>query len=556
MNKQLVIVKSSRVYPLQSIKFLIKAKTIVKMLKWSKLRKLWKFLLIIITPLVLLPVLFLDRNENVVSKKFQCAYVILLMSVFWMLEVMPLSVTSLLPVVLFPFLGIQSTGAVVSSYMRETAMMFIGGISLALGIQYCGLHKRIALKIILTIGSSPWRLLLGILVTAMSISCVVIVNTAVVAMMVPIINGIIECFDETESIQKRKKLKKLYFLAVGYAANVGGTATIIGSQSTLIFKELIEQENISQNGKYTDMNFATYIAFSMPIAVINLFLIWMILSIIFLGRPKKHKTSNLMSNTISDETNSNENSSEHVARMLQSKLDDLGKMSFHEWTVTILITTAVILWLFRDPRVIPGWITVFPDAYPRIGDSTIAVAILILIFAEFSGKWETALSWQFIQQHFPWHVLFIVGGGLAISDGANASGLSVWLGDRFNGLENLSPHIVLLIVVLLISFLTELMSNTAAVSLLTPILIALSKRLNLHPLYLSLPGAIACQYAFMLPTASPPNTIVFASGEMNIIDMAKPGLFINLACVTILYVANISWGQFIIFDYNNYEYPK
>ncbi|KAJ6632716.1 Solute carrier family 13 member 3 [Pseudolycoriella hygida] len=512
-----------------------------------------------------------DQEETFTTlEKFQCAYVILLMAVFWMLEVMPLSVTALLPVVFFPFLGIQNTGTVVSNYMRETAMMFIGGISLALGIQYSGLHKRIALKIILTIGSSPWRLLLGILVTAMSISCVVVVNTAVAAMMVPIVNGIIECFDETESKQKRKQLKKLYFLAVGYAANIGGTATIIGSQPTLIFKELIEQENISQDGKYTDMNFATYIAFSMPIAVINLFLIWIILSIIFLGRPKfdtkKHNTLTFTSNTISEETNSSENSTEHVARLLKSKLDDLGKMSFHEWTVTVLITIAVILWLFRDPRVIPGWIAIFPSGYTRIGDSTVAVAILILMFVipkdtnyfrgEFSGKWETALSWQFIQQHFPWHVLFIVGGGLAISDGANASGLSVWLGEQFNGLEHLSRYIVLLIIVVIISFLTELMSNAAAVSLLTPILIALSKRLNLHPLYLSLPGAIACQYAFMLPTANPPNTIVFAAGEMTIIDMAKPGFFINMACVAVLYVLNISWGEFIIFDYNNYEYPK
>lgn len=120
-------------------------------------------------------------------------------------------------------------------------MMFIGGISLALGIQYSGLHKRIALKIILTIGSSPWRLLLGILVTSMSISCVVVVNTAVAAMMVPIINGVIESFEDTETKETRKKLKKLYFLAVGYAANIGGTATIIGSQPTLIYKELIEK---------------------------------------------------------------------------------------------------------------------------------------------------------------------------------------------------------------------------------------------------------------------------------------------------------------------------
>lgn len=125
--------------------------------------------------------------------------------------------------------------------MRETALMFIGGISLALAIQYSGLHKRIALNIILTIGSSHWLLLLGILVTSMSMSCIVVVNTAVAAMMVPIVNGVIESLEETESKEERKKLMKLYFLAVGYGSNIGGTATIIGSQPTLIYKELIEQ---------------------------------------------------------------------------------------------------------------------------------------------------------------------------------------------------------------------------------------------------------------------------------------------------------------------------
>ncbi|XP_037034217.1 solute carrier family 13 member 4-like [Bradysia coprophila] len=529
------------------------------------LRKLWRFFLIIITPILLLPVIFLDGiGEQNESKKFKCAYVILLMAVFWMLELLPLAVTALLPVALFPFFGIQSTGAVAANYMRETAMMFIGGISLALGIQYSGLHKRIALKIILAIGSSPRRLLLGILVTSMSISCVVVVNTAVAAMMVPIINGIVECFDEAETMEQRKKLKKMYFLAVGHAATIGGTATFIGSQSTLIYKELIEQVNVGQNGKYTDLNFATYIAFSMPIAIINLFLVWIILSLTFLGRPEQNR--NVRSEVNDTQGAILEDSSQNVAKLLRRKLDELGKTSFHEKVVIVLITVAVVLWLFRDPRVIPGWISIFPDTYPKIGDATVAIAILILMFiipkeikyfrGECSGKGDAILSWPFIQEHFPWHVIFIVGGGLAISDAANASGLAVWLGEQFNGLQNLSRYVVLLLIVLIVSFLTELMSNTAAVSLLTPILIALSKRLDLHPLYLSLPGAIAAQYAFMLPTANPPNTIVFAAANMNIIDMAKPGVFINCACITVLYLLNISWGEFVIFDYNKYEYPK
>lgn len=150
----------------------------------------------------------------------------------------------------------------------------------------------------------------------------------------------------------------------------------------------IYRENVGQDGKYTDLNFATYIAFAMPIAIINLFLIWIVLSVIFLGRPKFHsqKRSPVTPtvNVISEESNSqnihSENSNQHVAELLQRKLNELGKISFHEGTVIVLIIIAVFLWLFRDPRVIPGWISIFPDAYPRIGDSTVAIAILIMMF--------------------------------------------------------------------------------------------------------------------------------------------------------------------------------
>lgn len=275
------------------------------------------------------------------------------------------------------------------------------------------------------------------------------------------------------------------------------------------------RENIGQNGKYIDLNFATFIAFSMPIAVINLFFTWIILGLIFLGRPKFHsdehhsstQTGDLITKEIDHQETITENSSQHVSRLLRRKLDELGNMSFHEWAVTVLITIAVILWLFRKPQLFPGWFSLLPDRYPKIGDSTVAVAILIMMFIvpkelnyfrggekthfyyvcsvvysvivkfinqqHFSEKGGAVLTWQFIQKHFPWHVLFIVGGGLAISDGATASGLSVWFGQQLQGLESLSRHVILLLIVLIISLLTEMMSNAAAVSLLTPILIAL-----------------------------------------------------------------------------------
>lgn len=146
----------------------------------------------------------------------------------------------------------------------------------------------------------------------------------------------------------------------------------------------IHRVNVGQDGKYTDLNFATYIAFSMPIAIINIFLIWIILSYIFLRHPKSNSQNRSSVNINLEESNTQnahpENSSKHVAELLQKKLKELGKTSFHEMTVIVLITIAVILWLFRDPRVIPGWSSIFPESYPRIGDSTIAIAVLIMMF--------------------------------------------------------------------------------------------------------------------------------------------------------------------------------
>ena len=155
-----------------------------------------------------------------------------------MLEVLPLAVTAFFPVVFFPFLGIQPTGAVVANYIKDTQMMFI---SLALALEYTGLHKRIPLRIMILIGCSPWRLLLGILVTSTLLSCIIVVNTAVVAMMIPIAAGLIEGLGTSVPEERKRELKVVFMLAVGYGPNIGGTGTIIGSQPNLIYKELIEK---------------------------------------------------------------------------------------------------------------------------------------------------------------------------------------------------------------------------------------------------------------------------------------------------------------------------
>jgi len=296
----------------------------------------------------------------------------------------------------------------------------------------------------------------------------------------------------------------------------------------------------------------------MPIALVNLTITWLVLGSLYLGRPARFQSARIRGGPPTNDSN--------VKSLLKTKYAELGRMGFHEVAVLSLLSLAVLLWLTRDPQVFRGWFSLFPPGNPKIGDPSVGIATLLLMFIiprklkyfkrNYKGKAETLLTWDYIQLHFPWSVIFIVGGGLAISSGADASGLSAWLGQQLTtGLRDLPTSLILFVLLIAISLFTEFMSNAATVSLLTPILITLSKDLDIHPLYLTLPGAIACQYAFVLPTSNPPNAVVFSAGGMRIVDMAKTGLILNFLCVSILFVLNLTWGEYF-FNYSNYVYPN
>lgn len=165
------------------------------------------------------------------------------------------------------------------------------------------------------------------------------------------------------------------------------------------------------------------------------------------------------------------------------------------------------------------------------------------------------MTWSHLQSNFPWSVLLLLGGGFAISDGAQVSGLSEWVGQQLEGLSSLPHPVLLFIILLIVSVLTEFTSNSGTVSLLTPILFSLSRRLDIHPLYVSFAAVIVSQYAFVLPTSNPSNAICFAAGELRIKDMATPGVILNFLCLIVLFVLHISYGQ-LIFNFSNYSYSN
>jgi len=549
----------------------------------------WKTFVVILLPLVLLPLPLIAQTQEA-----KAGYAIIIMAVFWMTEALPLPVTSLLPVVLFPLLGILSTGRVCPNYMKETNMMFLGGIIVALAVENCNLHKRIALRVMMLVGAKPKWLMLGIMLTTAFLS-MWISNTATTALMVPIVEAVTqELFKDntaddvsevddvpmtktssdtstmslTRTVEmsssvsldtsnegndpragKRSKrqenLRTGFFLSLAYSANLGGTGTIVGSGTNLIVKGLVKQ----LYGSGTGLNFATWMAFNVPGMLINIFLAWIWLLFLFIGFNEKSK---------------NDAKEKEVNQIIRNKYINLGPMSFQENVTLFLFSICVALWFFRDPQFLPGWNQFFPLA--EVDDSTAVMGIVILLFVIpanprflfFRPALERGpeipspalLDWKYAQDRIPWGLFLLMGAGFALSDASKVSGLSLWLGQRLTQLEVLPPFAIMLIICIMTASITEVASNTATANILLPILAEMAEIMEINPLSLMLPAAVTCSYAFMLPVATPPNAIVFAAAKMRPADMIKAGFFMNIICVFVICTMMITYGNTMFDVYN------
>jgi sodium-dependent dicarboxylate transporter 2/3/5 len=357
--------------------------------------------------------------------------------------------------------------------------------------------------------------------------------------------------EKIKSDEMRMNIRRMFLFATCYSSNLGGTGTIIGSGTNLVLQGILNEHNISQDGKYTDLTFATWLAYNFPGMVINGVVVLIYLVMVFQVIPKlRNKDAQPISI----------GSEENVRRILRAKYEALGPMNFHEIAVSIMFFFVVMLWFFRDPRFIKGWMEYFWGV--EVGDSTAAMFVIFLLFIipknlDFSkdgksGK-ETLLDWKYAQSKMPWGIVLLMGGGFALSDASTKSGLSDWIGKTLEGLEDLPNPVILIILMILTAGVTEVASNAAVANVIIPILIALSERLDVHPLYFTLPAAISCSFAFMLPVATPPNAIVFSTGDLKIMDMIKTGFFLNISCIVVVFCLNITYGG-IIFDFDNYEY--
>ncbi len=486
---------------------------------------------------VLLFLLFLFFPQILSKEKPVIAYMAgtaILMAIWWMTEIIPLAVTALIPVALFPLLGIMNGKTVAATYFNHLIFLFIGGFLIALAMEKWHLHKRIALRILMLIGTSPARILLGFMLTSAFLS-MWISNTATTMMMIPILLAIIIKMEEINVAEKVRKIEKGLLLGIAYAASIGGMATLIGTPPNLSFVRIFK----IYFPEAPDISFAQWMFFALPLSFLLLILTYGYLYFLFFRKDRKNLK---MDHSI-----------------IKKEYQNLGPVSYEEkWILSLFILLA-FLWLFRRPIeigqefIIPGWSELF--SHPKwITDGNIAILIGILLFIipaknkqGFLMEWKTA-------ERIPWGIILLFGGGFALASGFKESGLSEFIGNELAGLQNLPPLIILLLTVTTITFLTELTSNTATVETFLPILASMSVAIHINPLFLMIPATIAGSYAFMLPVATPPNAIVFGSGKLNISDMVKAGFWLNLIGIALLTLVSyfyLTW----VFDIGINEMP-
>lgn len=459
-------------------------------------------------------------TQNILISK--AAGVAVWIAIWWITEAVNIYFTAFLPLSLFPILGIMDMKEVAPMYTNEIIFLFIGGFLIAFAIEKWNLHKRIALKILLFVGTSPSKVLLGFMLCSYLLS-MWISNIATTMMLLPAVLAVVKQFDELPYQKKDNKIAIALLLGLAHGATIGGTATLVGTAPNMIFSSFYNSA-FPQN---VQVNFTNWLLFAIPVSAVFFVCGYFILKKMFLD--------NLELPNLNTEK-------------YQDEYSQLGKMKFEEKITLSVFVITVFLWFFRtDIQLgnlnIPGWSSLFPYS-KYIKDSTVAMIMASIMFLVPSKKQGMILTWEEAKK-IPVGIMFLFGGGFALASGIEVSGLSGWLADSLIITKNLSPFYIVLILCIFTVLLSEFASNTATTYLVMPIVVALSKTVDSHPLLLMIPVVFSASYAFMLPVATPPNTVVYGTELISAKSMMKAGLILNITGMTIVILAIFTLGKWV-----------
>ena len=438
---------------------------------------------------------------------WRTAAVVVLMAIWWMTEAIPIPATAILPLGLFPLLGVLDAESASAPYANELIFLFMGGFFLARTMEKWGLHKRIALAIMLLVGTGPDRLILGFMLATAFLS-MWISNTATTAMMLPIAFAVGEMF-RPQDRNAPYNFGVALMLGVAYAASIGGVSTLIGTPPNVVLagaaRELLGVE----------IGFVQWMGVGVPVALVMLPLTWIVLTRVLY--PSGDLTGD-------------------GTQIIEGERRALGAPSKGEKLTGVVFVLTALAWVLRSEKTI-GVLTIpgLQTLSPNLRDSTIAIlaaAALFVIPVDWK-KGEFALDWRTARQ-IPWGVLVLFGGGLSLARAMDRSGLAVWIGGGVGSLQEAPVLLIVAVVVTLVVFLTELTSNVATTSMAMPVMAGVAIGFSMEPLLLMTTAALAASMAFMLPVATPPNAIVFGSGYITIPQMSRAGLLLNLCAIVLI----------------------
>ena len=446
----------------------------------------------------------LPPPETMPLSAWHTAIAAILMAIWWCTEAVHVSVTAIVPLAIFPLLGIGDIKTVAAPYANPIIYLFMGGFVIALAVEKWDLHKRIALTILTSVGKSGPAIVGGFMLASAIISMWVM-NTSTTLMLLPIgvsvVKIVSESADELNDTQKHN-FQLAVLLGIAYSATIGGMATIVGTAPNAFFVGFMKE-----NG-FTEIGFGQFMLVGFPLTLVMLPLAWFAIThIVF---PIKFSTSDATRN--------------HLYKLRA----DLGLMSIAEKRVSVVFASAAFLWMTRP---LLNMLSIFAGLSDA-GIAMIAATILFLIPSAnkndpYLMKWET-------MSKLPWGLLILFGGGLSLASSVAQTGLADWIGESLVVLGGAGTIVLVIVITTLIAFLTELTSNTATTGTFLPVVAALAIGINVDPLIFALPATLAASCAFMLPVATPPNGIVYGSGYIRIPEMVKAGFVLNIIGIVVL----------------------
>ncbi|MBO6647338.1 MAG: DASS family sodium-coupled anion symporter [Balneolaceae bacterium] len=427
--------------------------------------------------------------------------IMLWMLSWWITEVVPLAVTALLPMILFPMAGILELRETTINYANPVIYLFFGGFVLGLAIEKWGLHKRIALNIMNLAGEKPSRVILGCML-ATSLLSMWISNTATTVMMLPIGMSVVALLkDKIDDGAGAKNFALTLMLGIAYAANIGGITTLIGTPPNLVLASIVDETGLDPLG------FSEWLFFAFPLVIILFTAVYLInTKLVFPVRIKKL---------------------EGISELISGELKGLGKIGKSERNVLMILVVTALLWIFRAQLTKIIWLE-------GLNDTIIAIFASIMLFIWPSEKKSTPILVWSDTKKLPWDILLLFGGGISLAKGLEITNVVGILGDWISTTVAPNPLLVILVVCAFAVFLTEVMSNVALVAVFIPVSFVIAQNFGFSELQLAIPLTIGASCAFMFPISTPPNAIVFSSGYINMNQMARVGIILNITCILII----------------------